>query len=56
METDTRQADWREANPAKYDAHLAVKQAVKAVIWKSRRVKSVGLMQLMLITISTTSV
>lgn len=30
LETDTRQANWRRANPGKYDAHLAVQRAVKA--------------------------
>jgi ribosomal protein S27AE len=30
LKTDTRQANWRRANPAKYDAHLAVQRAVKA--------------------------
>jgi len=30
LNTDTRQANWRRANPAKYDAHLAVQRAVKA--------------------------
>ncbi|ASP73263.1 hypothetical protein CDO28_17900 [Sinorhizobium meliloti] len=28
-EADTRQANWRRANPGKYDAHLAVQRAVK---------------------------
>jgi hypothetical protein len=30
LKTDTRQADWRRANPGKYEAHLAVQRAVKA--------------------------
>jgi hypothetical protein len=30
IESDTRQADWRRANPKKYDAHLAVQRAIKA--------------------------
>ena len=30
LKTDTRQANWRRANPGKYDAHLAVQRAVKA--------------------------
>lgn len=30
LKTDTRQANWRRANPRKYDAHLAVQRAVKA--------------------------
>lgn len=30
LKTHTRQANWRRANPAKYDAHLAVQRAVKA--------------------------
>ncbi|AIC29674.1 hypothetical protein IE4771_PA00168 (plasmid) [Rhizobium etli bv. mimosae str. IE4771] len=30
LKTDTRQSNWRRANPAKYDAHLAVQRAVKA--------------------------
>lgn len=30
LKTDTRQANWRRANPDKYDAHLAVQRAVKA--------------------------
>ena len=30
IESDTRQADWRRANPKKYDAHLAVQRALKA--------------------------
>lgn len=29
LKTDTRQANWRRANPDKYDAHLAVQRAVK---------------------------
>ncbi|WP_246699128.1 hypothetical protein [Rhizobium sp. BK491] len=29
IESETRQADWRRANPAKYDAHLAVQRALK---------------------------
>jgi hypothetical protein len=29
IESGTRQADWRRANPAKYDAHLAVQRALK---------------------------
>ena len=28
LNTDTRQANWRRANPAKYDAHLAVQRAL----------------------------
>lgn len=31
LKTDTRQANWRRPNPSKYDAHLAVQRAVKAV-------------------------
>jgi len=30
IESETRQADWRRANPIKYDAHLAVQRALKA--------------------------
>lgn len=30
LKTDTRQANWRRSNPAKYDAHLAVQRAIKA--------------------------
>lgn len=30
IESDTRQANWRRANPKKYEAHLAVHNAVKA--------------------------
>ncbi|AQS65429.1 MULTISPECIES: hypothetical protein [Rhizobium/Agrobacterium group] len=30
LKTDTRQANWRRANPAKYEAHLLVQRAVKA--------------------------
>ena len=30
LKTDTRQANWRRANPVKYNAHLAVQRAVKA--------------------------
>ncbi len=30
LKTDTRQANWRRANPAKYEAHLVVQRAVKA--------------------------
>lgn len=30
LKTDTRQANWRRANPSKYDAHLAVQRALKA--------------------------
>lgn len=30
LKTDTCQANWRRANPAKYDAHLAVQRAVKS--------------------------
>ncbi len=30
LKTDTRQANWRRANPGKYDAHLAVQRAVNA--------------------------
>jgi hypothetical protein len=30
LKTDTRQANWRRANPGKYEAHLAVQRAVKA--------------------------
>jgi hypothetical protein len=29
LKTDTRQANWRRANLAKYNAHLAVRRAVK---------------------------
>ena len=28
LNTDTRQANWRRANPAKYEAHLAVQRAL----------------------------
>lgn len=28
--SQTRQADWRRANPAKYNAHLAVQRAIVA--------------------------
>lgn len=30
LKTDTRQADWRRANPEKYLAHVAVQRALKA--------------------------
>ena len=30
IESDTRQAHWRRANPKKYDAHLAVQRALNA--------------------------
>ncbi len=30
IESQTRQADWRRANPLKYNAHLAVQRAVVA--------------------------
>ena len=30
LKSRTRQADWRRANPAKYDAHLAVQRALVA--------------------------
>lgn len=30
LKTDTRQANWRRANPAKYNAHLAVQRALTA--------------------------
>jgi hypothetical protein len=30
LKTDTRQANWRRANPGKYEAHLAVQRALKA--------------------------
>jgi hypothetical protein len=30
LKTHTRQANWRRANPAKYEAHLAVQRAVSA--------------------------
>ena len=30
IESDTRQADWRRANPKQYDARLAVQRALKA--------------------------
>lgn len=30
IESETRQADWRRANPAKYEAHLAVQRALKS--------------------------
>ncbi len=30
LKTDTRQANWRRANPSKYDAHLAVQRTVTA--------------------------
>lgn len=29
LKTDTRQANWRRANPEKYEAHLAVGRALK---------------------------
>lgn len=32
IESETRQANWRRANPTKYDAHLAVQRALKAGI------------------------
>jgi hypothetical protein len=32
IESETRQANWRRANPAKYDAHLAVQRALKSGI------------------------
>jgi hypothetical protein len=31
LKTDTRQANWRRANPAKYEALLAVQRGVEAV-------------------------
>jgi len=30
IESETRQANWRRANPAKYDTHLAVQRALKS--------------------------
>lgn len=30
IESETRQANWRRANPDKYDAHLAVQRALNA--------------------------
>ncbi|WP_082511290.1 MULTISPECIES: hypothetical protein [unclassified Rhizobium] len=30
LKTHTRQANWRRANPGKYNAHLAVQRAMKA--------------------------
>ena len=30
LKTDTRQADWRRANPSRYRAHLAVQRALKS--------------------------
>ncbi|WFR98651.1 hypothetical protein [Rhizobium tumorigenes] len=30
IESQTRQADWRRANPMKYNAHLAVQRAIVA--------------------------
>ncbi|MCZ0964166.1 hypothetical protein [Paracoccus benzoatiresistens] len=30
LKSDTRQTNWRRANPAKYTAHLAVQQAISS--------------------------
>lgn len=55
LKTDTRQANWRRANPAKYDAHLAVQRAVKAGDLQSKSAKSVVWARLMRIMTITTN-
>lgn len=58
LKTDTRQANWRRANPGKYDAHLAVQRAVKAGAlerWRSKRVRSAESKQSTRIMINTTT-
>lgn len=55
LKTDTRQANWRRANPGKYEAHLAVQRAVKQVNSTRKAAKFAASKRLMLITINTTS-
>ena len=55
LKTDTRQANWRRANPSKYEAHLAVQRAMKQEIWKRKAARSAGSKPLMPITIDTMS-
>ena len=55
LKTDTRQANWRRANPGKYEAHLAVQQAVKASELDKQTCEVCGAEGLMPITINTTS-
>jgi hypothetical protein len=55
LKTNTRQANWRRTNPAKYEAHLAVQRAVKSGELENRLAKSVAARRLMPIMISTMS-
>lgn len=55
LRTDTRQANWRRANPAKYDAHLAVQRAIKAGELEKQTCEVCGGEAAMPITINTTS-
>jgi len=56
LKADTREANWPRANPAKFDAHLAVQRAVKVGYLEKQtcEVKSLGPKRSMLITIDTT--
>jgi hypothetical protein len=51
--SQTRQADWRRANPLKYNAHLAVQRAVVAGELENSAVKSVASKLSMRITTNT---
>ncbi len=55
LKTDTRQANWRRANPGKYDAHLAVQRAVKAGELEKQPLRSAGSKRSMPIMINTMS-
>ncbi|CUX06960.1 hypothetical protein AGR1B_pa0204 [Agrobacterium fabacearum S56] len=55
LKHDARQANWHRANPAKYDAHLAVGRRQRWICLESKCVNSVGPKRSILITIDTTS-
>lgn len=42
LKTDTGQVNWRRANPGKYEAHLALQRAVKAVDLKEESCEVCG--------------
>ena len=42
LKSETRQANWRRANPLKYNAHLVVQQAISAGMLEKRRCEVCG--------------
>ena len=42
LKSETRQANWRRANPLKYNAHLVVQQAISAGVLEKQRCEVCG--------------